>query len=361
MKILFVITGLGLGGAETQVCNLCDEFSSLGHDVSLVYLYGNKIVSPKDKKVKIYSIGLKKTPLSLLFSIYRLVKLIKDIRPCVIHSHMVHANLIARIARIFCTVPVLISTAHNTNEGGKLRMLAYRYTDRLADLSTNVSQMSVNAFLEKKASFPNRMVMVPNGIDTSRFFVDPQQRSYIRNTLGVYTNELMVIAVGRNVKAKDYDNLLLAVSKLPTGLAVKIFVVGLNTEQLVTKAKDLGIENKINFLGLRYDIPDLMAAADIFIMSSEWEGLPIVIGEAMACECAVVTTDAGGAAEWLPNHDYVVPTKNPTELSRSLTRLVQLPLHELNSIGHENREYILQNFSLSAVTKSWLEIYTKLL
>ena len=361
MKIVYIITGLGLGGAETQVCNLCDQFAKLGHDVSLVYLYGEQVASPQNKEIPVYSIGLTKSPLSLLGAFYRLVRLIRKIKPDVIHSHMVHANLLTRLTRIFYNVPVLISTAHNTNEGGKARMLAYRYTDKLADLSTNVSQISVDAFIEQKASFLDKMIMVPNGIDTTRFIIDDKKRLLMRESLGVNINEKMIIAVGRNDPAKDYANLLSAIRLIPNELSIKVFVVGLDTELLAQQAQSLGISDKIQFLGLRRDIPDLMMAADIFVMSSEWEGLPIVIGEAMACECAVITTDAGGAAQWLPNRNYVVPVKDPEELAKKLTDLISLPQEKLIKLGQQNRQAIINNFSLAAVTQTWLNIYNRFL
>ena len=361
MKIIYIITGLGLGGAETQVCNLCDQFAKLGHDVSLVYLYGEQVASPQNKEISVYSIGLTKSPLSLLGAFYRLVRLVRKIKPDVIHSHMVHANLLTRITRIFYNIPVLISTAHNTNEGGKVRMLAYRYTDKLADLSSNVSQISVDAFIAQKASLANKMVMIPNGIDTNRFIINDKKRQLMREMLGININETMIIAVGRNDPAKDYDNLLSAIKLIPNELSIKVFVVGIDTELLAQQAQSLGISEIIQFLGLRRDIPDLMMAADIFVMSSEWEGLPIVIVEAMACECAVVTTDAGGAAQWLPNRDYVVPVKDPEELAKKLTDLISLPQEKLIKLGQQNRQTIVNNFSLAAVTQTWLNIYNRFL
>ncbi|MCD9535867.1 glycosyltransferase [Photobacterium carnosum] len=361
MKILYITTGLGLGGAETQVCNLCDQFIELGHDVSLAYLLEPQVITPQSDQVSIYPLGLTRSPLSLFGTFYRLVKLIKKLQPDVIHTHMVHANLIARIASIFAKTPVLISTAHNANEGSKLRMLAYRLTNPLANMTTNVSQKAVEAFIEQGAATANTIDMVPNGINTDQFSSNKQLQAQVKETFGVMENERIVLAVGRNDPAKDYTNLLEAIALLPQNNIAKFFVVGLNVEDLAPLAKELGISDRVSFLGLRRDISDLMAAADIFIMSSAWEGLPIVIGEAMASECAVITTDAGGAAQWLPNRDYIVPIKNASALSQGLNRLIHLSETELGNIGRQNRDYIIEHFSLKSVTQTWLNIYNKFL
>ena len=115
INILFVITGLGMGGAETQVCNLADELAALGHEVSIIYLSGDKVVSPLNLEVKLIGLNLENNPLSLLVAFNSLRKLLKKIKPDVVHSHMVHANIITRLVRLFCKIPVLISSAHSSN------------------------------------------------------------------------------------------------------------------------------------------------------------------------------------------------------------------------------------------------------
>ncbi|TNG92181.1 glycosyltransferase, partial [Pasteurellaceae bacterium UScroc12] len=164
MRILLIITGLGMGGAERQVCDLADEFHKMGNNVAIISLTGEEIVSPMSKDIKIYSLNMKKNIFGLIHSLVQAKKVINKFNPDIVHSHMFHANLFARLLRIITPMKKLICTAHNTNEGGHIRMLAYRITDFLSDLNTNVSQEAVECFIQKGASPSNKMIPMLNGV-----------------------------------------------------------------------------------------------------------------------------------------------------------------------------------------------------
>lgn len=357
MKIIYVITGLGMGGAETQVCNLADEFSSLGHKVTIIYLTGDKVVTPTSTDINIIALDMKKTVSSTVRSLFKLTKVIKAIKPDVVHSHMVHANLLTRISRLFTKMPLLLTTAHNSNEGGKLRMLAYRFTDKLANFTTNVGQESVNAFISAKAVPSERIVSMPNGINIDIFHPDESIKQNIRSDFQLDNQQKMVLAVGRNDIQKDYPNMLKSISLLSKELNYKLFIVGLDVEFLQPQVDSFELSQNIELLGLRTDVDQLMAAADILLMSSEWEGLPIVIGEAMASECNIVTTNAGGCKEWLTTNEKPVEVKNAKSLADSLTAKLKLSDDELSLIGQANRNHIIKQFSLAGIVAKWQIMY----
>ncbi|MEG2750105.1 MAG: glycosyltransferase, partial [Acinetobacter sp.] len=145
MKILYVITGLGGGGAEKVVANLADQMSEKGHKVKIAYLKDEVVVRPKSNEIELVYLGLESLKQSI--SAYKKYKnLLQTFKPHVVHAHMVHANIFARLSRIFFPIPKLICTAHSNNEGGKARMLAYRATHYLSDLTTNVSQSASESF-----------------------------------------------------------------------------------------------------------------------------------------------------------------------------------------------------------------------
>jgi glycosyltransferase involved in cell wall biosynthesis len=357
LKIVYVITGLGMGGAETQVCNLADEFSMLGNSVTIIYLTGEKVVAPNDPSINIVALNINKSALSPIKAFSQFVKLINSIKPDVVHSHMVHANLFTRLSRLFVTMPRLVSTAHSSNEGGKLRMFIYRLTDKLADITTNVGQESVNAFIAAKAAPKGRIISMPNGINTERFRFDAEVKLAIREMLQLEPQQKMVLAVGRNDPAKDYPNMLAAISLLPKSLSFKLFIVGLGVEQLQPQVDSLGLTIVIELLGLRTDVDKLMTATDILLMSSEWEGLPIVIGEAMASESNIVTTDAGGCKEWLTSAEKPVPVKTPQALANTLATKLTLNYDTLSLISKNNRSHIVKQFSLAGIVAKWQTIY----
>jgi glycosyltransferase involved in cell wall biosynthesis len=361
MRIAFLVTGLEMGGAESQVVNLADRFAALGHSVLLISMSGSDavVVLPQNYSVQLECLGMAKT-LSGFYRAYRRAHdLVRAFAPDVLHSHMVHANVFARLLRLRTRVPRLICSAHNTNEGGTSRMWAYRLTDALADMTTNVSQEAVDCFIRRGAVLPRKIMTIHNGIDCERFRFDGVLRTSLRASLRLPEHVQVLLAVGRFCEAKDYPNLLNAFAALCAQHAdCVLWIAGRGTqERLFEQAKTLGIDERVNFMGLRRDIPALMCAADIFVLSSAWEGLPLVVGEAMSCERVVVSTDAGGIREWLGNVGYVVPTRDSAALAAALLRSLGLSFAEKSAQGRAARERIVGHYSLTAVASRWFEVY----
>ncbi|HIF9257523.1 TPA: glycosyltransferase [Photobacterium damselae] len=355
MKILYIITSLGMGGAETQVCSLADNMASLGHQVTIIYLVGKQVVSPSHRSVDVIGIDLTKNPLSFISKVYKLIHLIKTIKPDVVHSHMVHANLITRICRLVVYMPKLISSAHNSNEGGRLRMLGYRITHNLANLTTNVGVMSVKRFEDVGAAPKGGLVSMINGIDINKF--NPNHNNDTNLDLHFLRTKKIFVAIGRNQTQKDYGNLLRSISMVNTSVDFHVLIVGLDTELLSSIVNELNLNNKVSLLGMRSDVHLILSMADALIVSSAWEGLPIVIGEAMASGCNVITTDAGGCCEWLTKYEKAVPIRDSVALAKAIELKLEQSDGEWSEISQANRQYIVDNFSISSVVNQWLEYY----
>lgn len=359
MKILFVITGLGVGGAERVVVELADALASRGHEVVVAYLQGPALLTPRSPAVRLECLGLGGiTDLPAAF--VHLGRVVTRFRPDVIHSHLVHANMLARMLRVFVPLPRLITTAHNRYEEGKLRMLAYRLTDRLADISTNVSEEAVAAFVAQKAVRPGRMLTVHNGISTSEFCRRPESGSKIRTELGISASAKVVVAVGRLCEPKDYPNLLAALLEVEPGEgAWEVLIVGDGPlrRQLLDLSDSYGLAHRVRFLGMRRDVPDVLSAADIFVLSSETEGFPMVVGEAMACECMVVATDCGGVKEFVGDTGLLAPVKDPQALAARLRDALSMSVEERARHGSAARRRVQELFSLDATVDKWLALY----
>lgn len=365
MKVFFLITGLGVGGAEQQVVTLADQLAALGHQIMLCYITGQADILPQQKSVNVISLNANKTPYSLIMALFSLTKIIKQFNPDIIHSHMIHANLMARIVKLIMNYKgILICTAHNKNEGGKLRMLAYRLTDSLADISTNVSQEAVDTFIAKKAVKSGRMLVFYNGIDVNKFKFDIDQRKRLREDFKIADHTKIFIAIGRLAEAKDYPNLLYAYANLAESDTV-LWIVGKEKSHygkiLQQLAKNLHIEHKVFFLGMRSDIPELLSAADIFVLSSAWEGLPLVIAEAMACEKVIVATDSGGVKEMLADCGYLVPIKQPKLLALSMSKAQLLSDNEILELTKRARQRVVMHYNIEQISEQWLVLYQHLL
>ena len=359
MKILFLITGLGVGGAETQVVNLADQFAQRGATVMLVYMTGQAAVLPRHPDIKVIGLNMRNSVRGLIAAYGALRRLVKAYRPDVLHSHMVHANLLARLLRLSCTIPRLVCTAHSNNEGGKLRMLAYRLTDSLADLSTNVSDNAVLAFENKGAVPKGRMVAVTNGIDTERFRPDASRRLSLREQAGLSADTRLILAVGRLDEVKDYPMLLHAFARLEKKGRNVLWIAGGGAQlaALQTLASDLGIAEKVRFLGIRNDTEALYNAADISVLSSQWEGFGLVVAEAMASEKVVVATDCGGVREVLGECGLLVPVSNVERMAMALEQALAMMPVQAADLGRQARQRICERYSLERTIDTWRKLY----
>src|SRR5690554_1821829 len=137
-----------------------------------------------------------------LRAIYRLRLILKQFKPDVVHSHMVHANILARMTRLFIRMPVLIATAHNSMEGGWIRTLLYRITDPLCELTTNVSQDAVDRYIRIRAVPKHKIRLMPNGVNANLFSKGDEATAIVREEWGL-KDEFIWLAVGRLTEAKD--------------------------------------------------------------------------------------------------------------------------------------------------------------
>ncbi|WP_234917125.1 glycosyltransferase [Aeromonas caviae] len=360
MKITLIITGLGMGGAERQVCDLADQFAAMGHHILLISMTGDTVNLPRSKSIKVFPLNMAKNPIGMIRTYLKARVLVKKFQPDVVHSHMVHANLFARLLRLTVPISKLISTAHSANEGGRVRMLAYRLTDHLCDISTNVSQEAVDAFCAQGAVGKGRMLAMYNGIDIDRFSFSDDSRRRLRNGLNIEEKVPLLLAVGRLTLAKDYPNLLIAFQRIiNAGSIAQLAIIGVGEEreQLISMVAELGLCKRVHFLGLRHDVHEWMSAADIFVLSSAWEGFGLVVAEAMACQRVVVATDCGGVKEVVGECGILVPPQNDVALANGIMLALQMDVAESTNLGISARERIVTRYSLSAQSERWLSLY----
>lgn len=358
MKILLVIIGLGMGGAEHVVSNLADELTKLGHKVKIAYLTGEVLVSPKNPDVELISIEMKGAK-DFAKAYIKLRGLVKKFKPDVVHSHMLHANIISRLLRLSIHIPNIVSTAHNVDEGGKIPMLAYRLTDRLSNISTNVSEQAVGEFIKKGAVKAGRMIAIPNGINTNEFYFDYSFRKEKRAELFVEDKKL-ILCVGRLDKQKDYPNLFSAVSLLKDkrkDFKVVIAGDGPHKRSLRKLIESMDLQEHIVLLGIRRDIRELMSASDIFVLPSAWEGFGLVVAEAMACERYVIATDCGGVNEVVGQCGVLINKKDHIALADKLTQALDMSIEQRREIGKLARKHIINNYSLNTNVESYLKLY----
>jgi glycosyltransferase involved in cell wall biosynthesis len=353
VRILYVLTTLGMGGAEKQVVALAERMSARGHAVALLVLKHADEEWPV--KLPVLRLNMRKSPPGVYRGLRFAGNFVTLFRPDIIHSHTFPANIFARLLRLMMLRgemhPIVLNTIHNVYEGGWHRMAIYRLTDRLCDCITAVSAAAAERFIRIGAVTGKKVSVVTNGIDTGEFSPDRARRKRVRAQMNAGAS-FVWLAVGRMAEAKDYPNLLRAFAIVRSSDSdAQFWIAGEGTEAIAAT------DSIVRVLGLRRDIPDLLDGADGFVLASAWEGMPLVVGEAMAMEKPVVATNVGGVAELIGDAGNVVAPKDSSALAEAMLRLMHLDASARKFTGHAARRRIVDQFSMEARAGEWERMY----
>ncbi len=371
-RVLLLSTDLAYGGAEDQVVRLARHLKARGWEVAVATMLAPRayVTELESAGVSLFSLNVQRGRVPDVRAITRLAKAVRRWRPDVLHSHMVHANLLARLTRPLAKVPVLVCTAHSIDErgargSGRGRIWAYRLTDRLCDLTTQVSRAGAKRYVELGAAPERKIRLLPNGIDTAAFSPDVSSGRAMRAQL-MPEEGFLWLAVGNLTRAKDYPTLLRAFALVANEQSKSsLFIAGGGPLQgrVETLAAELTIAQRIRFLGQRRDIPQLMRAADAFVLSSAWEGLPMVLLEAAASGLPIVATHVGGNREVVVEGRTGVLTASgdPGALAQAMLELMALPEEERREMGMRGRSHVVEHYDMEQVVDQWEALYLELL
>ncbi len=370
-KVTFLITNLAYGGAETQLVRLATRLKARDWDIVIVSMLPPQAYVEELEKVEIpvYSLDMRRgvpDPRAIL----RLARIIKKFRPHLLHSYMLHANILARIVRFFVPVPILVCSVRSIDErggkgSGKWLVLAYRFTDSLCDVVTQVSQAGLKRYVQIKAVPKHKICYIPNGVDIEQFCPNHEVREHLRKKMG-FGNNFVWIAIGRLEPPKDYPNMLHAFAQVWKEKSdARLLIVGDGPlrSPMENLTRELGIDDQVKFLGIRRDVPELLNAADAYVMSSAWEGMPNALLEAASTGLPIVATDVGGNSEIVLNGKtgFLVPPKDPNALASVMLKLMNLAESERRRMGEEARKHIESNFNLDRIIDMWEALYREIL
>ena len=278
-----------------------------------------------------------------------------------LHAHNTLSWLYAVMASIMARRPV-VATLHGANYGGSAR---HRHLRRwLAGRSASVACVSRDALAaarDQDRIAPDKLRLVYNGIDLEPIREAREQRDSERVCLGLEAGDQVVISVGRLSREKDYATLLQAIALLAgQGAPVRLLLVGDGSERagLEQRAAELGLGERVRFLGERGDVPQLLAAADAFALSSLSEGVSLAVLEAMAAGLPVAATEVGGNPEVvLPDETgLLVPPSDAPALASALADLARDP-DRASRMGLAGAARVEEHFSLRAMTQAYAHLY----
>jgi len=365
IRVLMVLPKLYHGGAEKLVTYMLTEGFSDDFDVSLCTLVRSCDLNSerilRQHGIKLYSIGLRRS--SHVRIIFRLFRIMRELKPHVVHTHLyslIHCFFPVVLSRI----PVRVHTIHNVawHEGSwPLRM-----TTRFASRHFGFVLPGISASIAETIREYHGIDSVPvinNGIPVAE--KEPIDVSVEREKTGLSINDFVCINVASFYAKKNQKDLISAFAdslRVQPNMVLLLVGDGPLRVGLEKLAIDYGIMNKVRFLGLRDDVMRLLAIADLFILPSHWEGLPISILEAMYSCLPVIATDVGGNSDIVQDGRTGLLVK-PGDVNGLADAIIKMASdRELSrTMGAQGEKLVLKDFSISSTIRAHECLYKKLL
>ena len=360
-KVLHLITELDTGGAQVALRRLLKGLDRDRFSPTVACLYnGDKTVAQEIRALGIPVTDLGMTAKWRLDALWRLYRLLRRERPTILHTWMFHANIPGRILGRLVGIPIIICGERTMGQEGRWRYWSNHLTASLASRVACVSSQ-VADFVVQHVGIPRRkVVVIPNGVDICRFDHLPTRRE-ARAKLGLPSDQVLVGTVARLNPVKRVDVLLQAMVYLHSAHAV---IVGGGDEQakLEALARQLGLSGRVSFVGQQRDVAPWLAALDVFVLSSDWEGMPNAVLEAQACGLPVVATRVGGVPEVVVDDvtGLLVPPGDPNTLAEAIATLLHNP-DLRRGMGQAGREWVTEHFTVGRMVERTEQLYTQLL
>ncbi|HXM34931.1 MAG TPA: glycosyltransferase [Pyrinomonadaceae bacterium] len=371
LRILHVINDLSIGGAEMMLYRLLSQENRQRFDPVVISLMDRGSLRERIEELGIPVYTARMTPgLPTLGSIWRLVRLARQIKPDLIHGWLYHGSLAAQITGLVLTkkVPVLWSihcSIYSLSFEKKLTAAVMRLCALISGLASNIIFVSHTSRSQHEALGYRieHSCVVPNGIESNLFAPDAEARVSVRTELGLQQNALLIGVIGRYHRMKDHANFLNAAALLARQCPDAHFLlagreVDRENHMLIDLIHKLGVDERTHLLGERLDIARLLAALDVYCLSSSHgESFPIIVGEAMSSEVPCVVTEVGDAAWMVYETGHVVPPRDPAALAAACGELIQIGPQGRRALGQAARARVMDLFSLSSVVAKYQELY----
>ena len=294
MKVLHMITGLGVGGAELQLRSMLQHTR---HDAEVVTLYNPGPVADMIRADgrQVRSLGM--TSNTQFSALYALRRLIADGGYDVVHAHLYRSQIYGRPAAWLAGVPVILSTEHSIGETHleRRRMTAgvralYLATELMSDMTVAVSG-TVRERLVNWGVRPRKVAVIPNGVDLTRVEFDPTAREQVRGEFGLASSDYVIGVLGRLDPTKQFDMVIEAAAPLLADGA-RLLIVGEGDDRvhLEEVARSCGVAGRVIFAGERHDVAAMLSAMDLFVASSKQETFGLSVLEALANGVPVLYT-----------------------------------------------------------------------
>ncbi len=326
MKVIHVIAGLGDGGAEAVLAQLCLADRDNQHIVASLMDAGKYGAQLEKAGIHVHCLNMP-PGLPTATGLWRLFRLMRNERPDIVQTWMYHADLIGGgVARLSGSAKVCWGIHTSSIDREKLKPSTFMVAQQCAWLSTLIPTLIISCSREGAKHHialgyaQDRLRVIPNGYDIDQFHPDPSARARLRREWGVADDQPLIGMVARYDPLKDHANLFAAMAELRGAKLEIVWALvghGLNAqnEELVASLRGRELTDRVLLLGPRKDIPDVMNAFDVHVLSSRLEGFPNVLAEAMACGTPCVATRVGDAELIVGESGWLVAPRDATALA----------------------------------------------
>jgi glycosyltransferase involved in cell wall biosynthesis len=384
VRVLHVLTNLDFGGAQLSVVNICVSLRRRGLDVRVAHssvggrqFCGSELLYQRlrEGEVPLYDVPRMRrgvNPFYDLMALAHLRRLIREVRPEIVHTHMSKAGVLGRLAASLEKTPCVIHTVRGWSfyVGGsalKRRAFVYleRFSARLTDKMLAVSPRQVADGLEAGIGSPDDYLVVRSGIDVGQFQAVRSDAGALRQGLGIPSGMPVVGTVMALVEQKaPLDFVATAAEILRARPGTHFLVVGDGPlrGQMKEAIREKAIQKNVHLVGHSTDVPRMLGIMDVFLLTSRWEGMPRAILEAMTAGVPVVATSVGGVPEII-EHDkngLLAPPGGVELLKRHTIRLLENPARA-RELCRQARRYVAAEFDISTVTAKHEQLYAELL
>lgn len=366
LRIAYVIKSMITGGSQTHLTQVLRFLDRNRFDPVLYCLSGEGVlldsVCALGVPVVTPGAGLSFKGPALGRRMALLARALRRQRADIVHNYLLRANLVGSVSARLARVPVVLCSKRGCHERRGFELVGAKIGNRLADC-VPVNAAAVRDFVHANEGCPlEKMVVIPSGIDTTRFRPLPPADFKVR--LGVPPGRRVVGAVTRMRVRKGVEEFLRALAavcaRCPDAHALVAGDVSLDDE-LRALVRSLRLDDHLTLLGRRADMPEVISAFDVFVLSSHDEGMSNALLEAMAMEKAVVATGVGGTPE-VVRHGHsglLVPSKDPAALAAAVSELLEQPARAAE-MGRLGRRIVEERFSAQAMVRQMERLYVDL-
>jgi len=368
IKVLVLIKGLGVGGAEKLLQLSLRHWDRDRFDYEVGYLLPWKdalVTDFQQAGIPVHCLNQRKA--YDLGAVPRLVRLLRHRRVDLLHLHLPYAASLGRVASKLAPVKGVVYTEHNVWERyNRFTYMANRWTygwnDAVIAVSDDVER-SIRA--NYKVNGKPQLSTILNGIDLDQLVEAARGHEGVRPEFGIPQDHHLVVHVANFTPKKRHTDLLAAAQiALQQDPAITFLLVGQGPleAEIKAQAQDLGIAHQVVFTGFRVDAPRLMAAADLFVLPSQYEGLPISLLEAMALGRPVVASSVGGVPEVITDgvEGLLVQPLNPRQLAEKMLTVLHTP--ELQARFSQNGpRRVQEQFGVQRMIAATEALYSQLL